>query len=747
MNVDLVENQDRYSDVFPSESEDSETDSESDSDSEPESDALKTLELKIRDLEISVKEVSEERNAALSRLTMLENYSRSMNTSRPDDLNACINAYSFERAKAFEIHKTAEIKIKEHEKALEERKKEKRKIEKKEAKEKFKIITTKTKKKNEEARARDKKFATKRQIREERIQFWPKKVYRVVLSLDVGPVMTPGSSRRGSISSIAKSPEPEKSKQARPSDPQGSEACKISLSISYITYSASWSPRYDLSLSTTTKSGSITYRAEFRNTTSETWRDCKVSLSTAQTSFFGLSERIPEIRPWHIRLDKGFGDHAAEDQALYSQHELNSKTTGRTFFENRQKEPRHVLFHSEKSNRLFGSNKDTTFKKSYPPLHQEQLPAPTGGGLFGNRAADTSLFGSSNANANYNQPYGLGGGGGLFGNTVANNSLFGSTNANAFHNQGSAEPNVAFGQASHHRHASRSRARVEADEQELDIEDIDTDTLAPQATIDFQESSWEESGLTATYLVPGPARTIPPSLTTRRHRIQSIPLSDLTFAHVIVPKLKPAAFLKARVRNSSPFSLLRGPAGLTLDDSFLGNTILPRASPGEAFWLSLGVDTGVNVSYAKPSVKRSQSGVLVKEGSNVYGRSVTVTNTKAKQDIEVTVIDQVPVSQEERLKVEVLVPAGMGQSGGKGVRTGAGVVNEAVEKRGTTVRDVEMIKAREKAKGEWGSAVTRMVGKEGKVEWDVKLKAGQGVRLGLEYEARFPAGDGIVGVS
>ena len=157
-------------------------------------------------------------------------------------------------------------------------------------------------------------------------------------------------------------------------------------------------------------------------------------------------------------------------------------------------------------------------------------------------------------------------------------------------------------------------------------------------TLAFQSSTWEETGMTTSYDVPG-LRTISPSFVSRRHKIASIGLRDVHFYYVLVPKVRPAAFLKARLKNSSSTTLLRGMVGLTLDSSFLGNTILPRSSSGEVFSLSLGVDPAVNVNYSKPDVKRSQTGLFTKENGNIYTRNCIVTNTKAGTAIEGIMLD------------------------------------------------------------------------------------------------------------
>jgi hypothetical protein len=192
---------------------------------------------------------------------------------------------------------------------------------------------------------------------------------------------------------------------------------------------------------------------------------------------------------------------------------------------------------------------------------------------------------------------------------------------------------------------------------------------------------------------------------------------------------------------------------LTLDGSFLGQASFPRCSAGESFSLPLGVDPAITITYPKPTVRRSQSGIFNKEDSNVFSRSVVILNTKPNAAIEMTVLDQIPVSEDERLKIEILNPRGL-KVGGEGVATGITAFNGLIPATtGTsgkgTAKDVRAsiygIDGKEFKEGKWGSAIATAK-KGGEVSWNVKLNPGQGVRLVLEYEASFPAGETVVGV-
>ena len=673
--VELIPNRENYEDVYPSDSDDEDAGDSSDeqAESDTESDMIKSLKGEVKKVSDTLKKVREEKASATSRLGILESYGRSLEKDRPKDLEACMRAYHEERQKAFEDFFASEAQSEaltiEHSKLL----KKQTKAINAAAKEKERAGKVKAKLAEKKRRARQEKLETKRRIKDERIQFWPRKVFRVVLSLDTNSDMTPASSRRGSIDSLAK-PLPEVS----------SASCQISISLSYITSSAFWFPRYDLSLNTPTRSGVLVYRAEFCNTTSETWKDAKIILSTSQTSFQGLGEPIPSLTPWRIRLNKMFGSQTdSSSGALVSRYELECKRKVQVDSVSKANEPRHMLFGLDR----------------VPPP-----PAPTHMALLRCKpsapATRGGLFGAQQQQAQQTQMSG-------FGSSNMLGNVSGTATASA--------PGAPM------------RAREEMSQASEDESfGGNADTIIPDIPeLATQESTWAESGLTATYDIPG-LRTISPSHTMRRQKIASITLKDVQLSYVVVPKLRAAAFLKARFRNPSSIALLKGPAGLTLDGSFLGNTNIPRCSAGETFSLSLGVDPSVTVTYSKPVVKRKQTGVFQTEGSGIYTRICTITNTKSNRALEGTVHDQIPISEDERLKVEVIQPSGLRKE-------------SDVAKTGTSI--VQAGKLAET----WGKATATMK-KGGEICWDVKIDPGRGVKLMLEYEARFPNHEVVVSV-
>lgn len=719
MTIDLVANREFYEDIYPSESEISDDNDEDGSDTESDDDASKALTKEIDEIKHDIAEAYEGVNCADSCSTMLNCYGEGFAESRPDDLEACMNSYRQERQKNFKARSLSQQKIKKLEKEFFKLLANNRHVTKSAEKKRKLAEKAKHKRLVKKQLADSERQEAKRRLREERARFWPKKVYRVVLSLEANTDLTPGSSRRESLDSrltVVQSPSTASKGPNMSDQPSKQDPYQISLSISYITYSAFWSPRYDINLSTPGLTGNIVYRAEFSNTTSETWRDAKLVFSTSQTAFEGLGEAISKLVPWHIRLTKG-STSQSHDVALLSISETSSHRHSMKTAPKQLQGPREALFGLENDNSL------ASFHASrHQQMLQDQAIQAQSQHQFHHARQEQQQ--QQQQQASQLPPS----------HNPHNQRSFFDSEPNRIESSG---PAIAL----HARKRSPQRQWQQQQYQPVFPEDPELEyssnifASSTSPSLSAQESGWEESGLTTTYDVPG-TRTIPPSNTTRRHKIATIRLTGIQLSYVIIPKLRRAAFLKARLRNpASSTTLLPGAAGLTLDGSFLGNTNLPRCSADEAFSLNLGIDPAIQVGYAKPNVRRSQSGVFQKEGSAIYTRSLSITNTKPPPPSSATttaldaiVLDQVPVSEDDRLKVDILQPKGLRAEGDR-VSCGTATSNKP------TGRSV----GGERLDRDWGRTVAALK-KNGEVCWELKLAAGQGVKLVLEYETRLPAG-------
>lgn len=266
-------------------------------------------------------------------------------------------------------------------------------------------------------------------------------------------------------------------------------------------------------------------------------------------------------------------------------------------------------------------------------------------------------------------------------------------------------------------YATKSESYKEEGDDDED-EDEDGDGGAPgfapsgsNSRLRVATSTAESHGTTTVYELPG-SRTITSSPLVRRHVIAELPLRTVEFSHISIPKLRGAVFLKARITNKSHVSFLKGSAGLTLDGSFMGNTSIPLCVPGGHFDVGLGVDESIQVFYSKPAKKTSSQGLMMmKENVVKYTRNIRVHNSRVGK-VKLIVIDQVPVSDDERLRIAIVQPKGLrGEGDAVSILTGSG------ERLGTA-----------------------SLKKNGEMWYELTMQNGGDAVLPLEYEARMPQG-------
>ncbi|OBT77514.1 hypothetical protein VF21_05242 [Pseudogymnoascus sp. 05NY08] len=733
LTVELVPNPEVYADIYPdeNESENETTEEESDVEAEKVTGRLKDIVDETAALNSEWSQQQEIQNNVSRRLTMVDLYlTNQASNQNPINLSEVTDGYRDERVKIFAEKTTADNIVQDIRTRLGELAKEKHRLTRESRKAKAKADKEEAKAREKEERKKRERAEEKARIRKERVKFWPKKVFKITISLEAPSGFTPASSRRSSIDSTVKVPEVTKSDDSF-------DTAEINLSLSYITYSASWTPRYDLSLNTVTNTGTLDYSAELTNVTSETWRDAKVVLSTSQSSYQGLSDTIPTLHPWHIRLVRGDG-HPGYNAALQSSDELNQARQTRKELPPQVYQPRNELFGIDRNvaplaQHAFGRSQFATI---------EEVPNPFGS-VVRRRSAAPVHDAAPMAMASRAAPITQG-----FGSMppppppAAPSGLFGASSKKKQVSR------LGFGGQAHGGAGEQEYAGEDGEAASYYADDADGATLAGiiEPALLFEESSFEESGLTTTYDLPS-LKTLAPVSTATKHKIARVEFKAVVFSHIVVPKLRADAFLKAKLRNTSKITLLKGSAGLTVDGSFLGQSTIPRCTSGDSFTLNLGVDPAVTVGYSRPSVQRSSSGLFTKENCEVFTRVATLTNTKSNTIVELTLLEQVPISEEERLRIEIMTPRGL-RVGGEAVLAGA-------PKDGDKPREsIGSLAAGKSAAGavragvygkdsKWGSAVATAK-KGGEINFNVKINPGRGCKLVLEYEATYPGGETVV---
>ena len=745
MVVELIKNPEFFDDVYPSDSDDA-TDSEEDDELKKTDAEVKVLEDKIDRLKNNCDTQQEIINSNTSSLQILEKMLGKLEFEDVGKISSSLLSYRKQRSEFYEAlsrAKIAKVDLGDRISALE---KQKIQLENRLRKQDLKDKIKKQKAAEKKQRAVAQSQSEKKRSMIEKAKFWPKKIYKIKLTIE-STIMTPGLSRTESFESLATAD--------TVLSAEGSEPVTTTLLLTYIVNGASWIPKYDLSISTINGTGTMNYRAEVQNTTSETWKDAKVILSTSRATFSGVQEPIPVIKPWLLHLEKNVGTFGVPptevaNPTLSIQEKMNASS-------NRTKSHEHSPSYSRAA--LFGvQGKDSdadlfdphTTAKHDHKLHMLQLEqenktrldmhtqkeskarGEVRNSLFGNPSTASAFGSNSVPPPPPRAAAALGGGGGgaptgaLFGSSMPSDQSRRGAPPSA-NQEGSRVASIFDGAPGSMR--LRSKGLDEAENSEEDENETSGENSGG-------DPSWEETGLTTNLELRG-TRTIMPSSSMKRFRIATVRITQIILTHAVVPKLRAEAFLRARITNTSPTALLKGSAGLTLDGTFLGHTTIPRCSSGENFLLPLGIDPAIAVDYPTPIARKNMgSGMFNKEQSVTFTRTILLTNTRNGGGVvTLTVKDQIPVSEDERLKIDILTPKGLQQENDK-VQAGVEFVNARTQQRGLDAAEKKASTSKTSGQS-WGQAIAKLE-KLGAVEWTVTLKAGKAVRLTLEYGIRHP---------
>ncbi|MGA7160871.1 MAG: mucoidy inhibitor MuiA family protein [Bacteroidota bacterium] len=169
----------------------------------------------------------------------------------------------------------------------------------------------------------------------------------------------------------------------------------------------------------------------------------------------------------------------------------------------------------------------------------------------------------------------------------------------------------------------------------------------PVAEVEIQTTS-------ALFHIPSQS-TIPSDNVTHKVMI-AIDKLHADFSYSSTPKLSPFVYLKATVKNNTPEPLLGGKANIFSNDDFVATSSLKTVSPNETFDAYLGADPAIKIERKLINKFTDYTGTFTKNVRVTYEFSYSLENTK-KTEQTVSVQDQLPVSQNEKIAVEQVEPA------------------------------------------------------------------------------------------
>lgn len=129
-----------------------------------------------------------------------------------------------------------------------------------------------------------------------------------------------------------------------------------------------------------------------------------------------------------------------------------------------------------------------------------------------------------------------------------------------------------------------------------------------------------------------------------------------TYSYIAVPKVDRDAFLMARITGWEALDLVDGPANVYYEDSYVGESQISTAGINDTLDLSLGRDNDIRVDR-KELEDRTSRKIIGSDRKQTMTYEITVKNTTAAP-IHLVLRDQVPVSMNDQIKVQVLELSG-----------------------------------------------------------------------------------------
>lgn len=198
-------------------------------------------------------------------------------------------------------------------------------------------------------------------------------------------------------------------------------------------------------------------------------------------------------------------------------------------------------------------------------------------------------------------------------------------------------PGAAAKAAAPRRREAEDRAEREAPEESHDVQ-------VAQAEV-------QEGLLSATFKAPR-RESVDGSGQARKIPLARFPLKA-AIVRTAAPRVDGSAFLTAKAVNETGFPLLAGVAGVYVGDEFAGRAPLPATPPGGELELAFGADGRVEVER-KVLERRHETAGLISKDEVVRYRVRTSVKNRYGGPVAVKLLDLVPVSRDEKIKIDVL---------------------------------------------------------------------------------------------
>ncbi|MBN8676725.1 MAG: DUF4139 domain-containing protein [Chitinophagales bacterium] len=125
-----------------------------------------------------------------------------------------------------------------------------------------------------------------------------------------------------------------------------------------------------------------------------------------------------------------------------------------------------------------------------------------------------------------------------------------------------------------------------------------------------------------------------------------------SYEYHAVPKLDPAVFLLAKITDYGRYNLLPGVANVFYQDTYIGQTSLNPTTVSDTMLLSLGRDEQITIKRVQPKELTERKKIFSNTVKETYTYEIVVKNNKSIP-VRVEILDQIPVSQQKEIVVEL----------------------------------------------------------------------------------------------
>ncbi len=385
----------------------------------------------------------------------------------------------------------------------------------------------------------------------------------------------------------------------------------LNLEITYLIPDASWQPAYETRVTSAEKSLQLVYSGNVHQSSGEDWQNIDLTLSTAQPA---MSENVPSLARWVLDT--------------------------RPFANARPLRPRRSAPHP-------------------PPPPMPTLMGNTLSGQVLDAETDESLVGANVVIEGTT----LGGSTDQDGGFVIYNIPEGTYRVKASYIGYQAQEQVGV-RISRTNGASQSfylpalaihgQEVVVTAQRQSALQAVNQQLASNQIVDVVSDASMATSQPTSSSFSIQSKQSLPSD--NQDHKVGiAIENFPIDFSYEVVPKVVQGAFLKGRGKNILDYPLLAGDANIFLDNSFVGSVPLKTMMPGDSFSVNLGVDDAIRVERRLVSRYKESVGTFSTKTRVRYEFENVIENHK-KYAIDVSLTDQVPVSSDEKIVVELLEP-------------------------------------------------------------------------------------------